>query len=374
MTEIPGGPSAVAEVDFILPVYNEGDNIGRALAEIYGHVATPKRVLIVYDFDEDDTLPAVRELLPLYPGVELVKNTLGKGVLNAIRSGIAATTADVVIITMADLSDDLAVVPRMVSLIRDGGYDVVCASRYMRGGRQIGGPWFKGLLSRMAGLSLHWIAGLPTHDATNAFRAYRREVLRETAIESQSGFEYSLEITAKAHASGRRVTELPSTWRDRSAGQSRFRLRAWLPQYLRWYGWTIDRSRRADALAVSLLLLIALAFGVGRIALQPDMIFTSDYVLGESGNLLYRSARLIGGARLYRDVACQYGPIPVYAHAAFAALSGNTILGSQAFHLGSSVICLGLAYAVLRRGMGIGLSLTISLLAGLPLLLALKQA
>lgn len=228
-------PPANAEVDFVMPVYNEGEQIGRALEEIYGHVPLTKRVLVVYDFDEDNTVPAVRALAARYPGVELVKNDLGRGVLNAVRSGIAATTAEVVIITMADLSDDLSNVPRMVSLIRDDGFDIVCASRYMKGGRQIGGPRLKKLLSRTAGVSLRWLTGLPTHDATNAFRAYRRQVLLETPIESQGGFEYSLEITAKAFAAGRRVTEVPTTWRDRSAGQSRFKLRAWLPQYLRWY-------------------------------------------------------------------------------------------------------------------------------------------
>ncbi len=149
--------------------------------------------------------------------------------LNAIRAGISITKAEVVIVTMADLSDDITIVPRMVELIRDGGYDIVCASRYMRGGQQIGGPLLKKLISRVAGLSLHWLTGLPTHDATNAFRAYRRSVLNETEIESRGGFEYSLEITAKAYAAGRRITEIPSTWRDRSAGQSQFKLRAWLP-------------------------------------------------------------------------------------------------------------------------------------------------
>lgn len=227
------------DVDFVMPVYNEGANIGRALAELYQHVPLSKRVLVVYDFDEDNTVPVVRELAPQYPGVELVKNTLGRGVLNAVRAGIAAATAEVVVVTMADLSDDVAVVPRMVELIRDDGYDIVCASRYMRGGRQIGGPRFKGLLSRLAGLSLHWLAGLPTHDATNAFRAYRRSVLQGITIESQGGFEYSLEITAKAYAAGRRITETPSTWRDRSVGQSQFKLRAWLPHYLRWYFYTM---------------------------------------------------------------------------------------------------------------------------------------
>jgi dolichol-phosphate mannosyltransferase len=234
----------VADVDFVMPVYNEGPNIGRALEELYTNVPLEKRVIIVYDFDEDDTVPVARALAPRYPGVELLKNELGRGVLNAVRAGIAAATAEVVVITMADLSDDVAIVPRMVELIRGEGYDIVCASRYMRGGRQIGGPRFKGLLSRLAGLSLHWLAGLPTHDATNAFRAYRRSVLLEIPIESQGGFEYSLEITAKAHAAGRRITEIPSTWRDRSAGQSRFKLRQWLPHYLRWYVYALGHRPR----------------------------------------------------------------------------------------------------------------------------------
>jgi glycosyltransferase involved in cell wall biosynthesis len=231
--------SSPADIDFVMPVYNEGIQIGRALEEIYNQVPLAKRVLVVYDFDLDNTVPVVRELAPSFPGVTLVKNTIGRGVLNAVRSGIAATTADIVIITMADLCDDLATVPLMVGLIRDQGYDIVCASRYMRGGRQIGGPPLKRFLSRTAGLSLHWLTGLPTHDATNAFRAYRRQVLLETPIESEGGFEYSLEITAKAYAAGRRITEVPTTWRDRSAGQSRFKLWAWLRHYFRWYWYAL---------------------------------------------------------------------------------------------------------------------------------------
>jgi glycosyltransferase involved in cell wall biosynthesis len=236
-----------AEVDFVMPVYNEGANITRALDEIDRNVTIPKRVLIVYDFDGDDTVPAVRAHQDRFPWAVLHKNDVGRGVVNAVRAGIAATQADVVIVTMADLSDDLSAVPPMVRLIRDEGYDIVCASRYMRGGQQIGGPWLKGLMSRTAGVSLYWLAGLPTHDATNAFRAYRRSVLLEFPIVSTGGFAYSLEITAKAHAAGRRITEVPSVWRDRSAGQSRFKLRAWLPHYLKWYLYALTHRPRRPA-------------------------------------------------------------------------------------------------------------------------------
>lgn len=105
----------------------------------------------------------------------------------------------------------------------------------MKGGQQIGGPRFKKFLSRTAGLSLYWIGALPIHDATNAFRAYRRTWLETVTIESTGGFEISLELTVKAKLAGKKIGEVPSTWRDRSAGESRFMLRKWLPKYLKWY-------------------------------------------------------------------------------------------------------------------------------------------
>lgn len=229
-------------VDFVMPVRNEGANIARALRELYEKVPIEKRVLIVYDSEDDDTLPVVRNLT--YARVTLVRNTRGRGVLNAIRAGFDAAEADVVIVTMADLSDDIAVVPEMVRLVEEGA-DIVCASRYMRGGRQIGGPWLKGLLSRAAGISLRVLARFPTHDATNAFRAYRLSVVRRFPIESTGGFEYSLELTAKAHAAGLRVVEVPATWNDRVAGQTAFQLWRWLPRYLRWYWYALTHRPRA---------------------------------------------------------------------------------------------------------------------------------
>jgi hypothetical protein len=123
----------------------------------------------------------------------------------------------------------------------EAGADVVCASRYMRGGRQVGGPRLKRLLSRAAGLTLHWLSGLPTHDPTNSFKAYRREFLLRTPIEAPAGFVLGMELTVKAHFLGGRVEEVPASWTDRAAGQSRFRLWHWLPLYLRWYLWSLRR-------------------------------------------------------------------------------------------------------------------------------------
>ena len=227
MTETP-------ELSIVVPVYNEPDNIGPTLRRIADEVATPHEVLVVYDFDADTTVPVVKDLQAELSAVRLLRNEIGRGVLNAMKAGIAASRAPLVLITMADGSDEMDRVDDMVRL-GQGGAAIVAGSRYMKGGRQVGGPLLKRTLSRAAGLSLHWLAGVPIHDATNNFKLYRRDFLESVAIESTGGFELALELTAKAARAGRRVAEVPTTWRDRTAGQSNFKLRAWLPRYLRWY-------------------------------------------------------------------------------------------------------------------------------------------
>jgi glycosyltransferase involved in cell wall biosynthesis len=223
------------ELAIVLPVYNEGEAVGPVLRALHAGVATPHEIVVVYDFDADTTVPVIARLAPELPGLRGLRNDLGRGVLNAMKAGIAGTDAPLVLISMADGSDEPHVVDPMVALAR-GGADVVAASRYMRGGRQLGGPRLKRLLSRTAGLTLHWFAGVQTHDATSNFKLYSRQFLDAVTIESTAGFELALELTVKATILDRRVAEVPTTWRDRTAGQSNFKLRKWLPQYLRWYG------------------------------------------------------------------------------------------------------------------------------------------
>jgi glycosyltransferase involved in cell wall biosynthesis len=219
----------------VVPVYNEGENVVATLRGVVEQTRTrPLEVLVVYDFDEDTTVPVVQRLRSELPELRLHKNTLGRGVLNAMKSGLRAARAQYVIITMGDGSDNPADIDPMYAQAKDGA-DVVAGSRYMRGGRQIGGPLLKRTMSRTAGLSLHWLGGLPVHDATSNFRLYSKRLLNQVTIESVGGFELGLELTVKAYRLRMRVAEVPTTWRDRTAGTSRFKLWQWLPRYLHWY-------------------------------------------------------------------------------------------------------------------------------------------
>lgn len=222
------------ELSIVMPVFKEGEAVEPALRALARDIHTSHEILVVYDFDEDPTVPVIERLAAELPAVRGYRNDLGRGVLNAMKAGIAGSTGPYVLITMADGSDEPHIVDSMVALARDGA-DVVAASRYMSGGQQIGGPPLKRLMSRTAGLTLHWFAGVRTHDPTNNFKLYARRFLDAVTIESSAGFELALELTVKATLDGRTVAEVPTTWRDRTAGQSNFKLRKWLPQYLRWY-------------------------------------------------------------------------------------------------------------------------------------------
>lgn len=236
-------------ISLVLPVYNEGENIAECLRRIDRALSgEPHEILVCYDFDGDTTLPAIAAMPDRPESVRLVKNTLGRGAPKAMRAGFAAAEGDVVVTTMADLSDPPELIPRMAALVRAGA-DVVSGSRYMSGGEQHGGPLVKRTLSRSAGLLLYWICGLKTHDPTNNFRAYSPRFLSTIEVESQRGFEIALELTVKAHLAGARVTEIPSSWTDRSAGKSNFKLWKWMPHYMRWFA----RAVLAPVLAVAVL-------------------------------------------------------------------------------------------------------------------------
>ena len=232
-------------INIVIPVYNEGENIRGTLYEIKSKVKTPHHIFIIYDFDEDNSLPAIRDFMEKNNrNIYLVKNKYGRGVLNAIKTGFESINDGVILVVMADFSDDLDKVDEMLKKINEG-YDIVCGSRYMKGGRQIGGPRFKKLLSRTAGVSLHYLTGIPTHDVTNSLKMYTKHVLNDIRIESNGGFELGMEIAIKAFLKGYKITEVPSIWRDRSTGESRFMLWKWLPKYLYWY-WFALRGKPPD--------------------------------------------------------------------------------------------------------------------------------
>ena len=222
------------DLTIITPVYCENELIKATLSEVKEKVAVPYEMLIVYDFDEDPTIPHVRSMMAGMPELKLVKNMLGRGVINAIRTGIQAARGSMTVIVNGDFSDQMTTINEMYERSRQG-YDVICGTRYSAGGKKIGGPLIQDLLSRVANRSFSLLTRFPTADVTNSFKMYRTDFLKKTTIESSGGFEFSFELLVKAYAGALRIGEVPTIWRQRKSGESKFRLWSWLRNYVRWY-------------------------------------------------------------------------------------------------------------------------------------------
>ncbi len=220
-------------IQLIVPVYNEGENVVTLYKQLQSDDVRFDEIKFIYDFDEDRTLPFISILRKNDPRVVAEKNTLGRGVVFALQFAFSRVRSGPVIVLMGDNSDKLSIIPCLIQEWERGA-SVVCPSRYMSGGEQHGGGLIKPILSRLGCRSLG-LFGFPTSDATNNFKLYDGDWLRRQRIESRGGFEIALELCVKAVEDEKKVVEIPTIWRDRTAGESKFKLLKWLPHYLRWY-------------------------------------------------------------------------------------------------------------------------------------------
>lgn len=221
-------------VSVVVPAHDEASAIRPVLDRLVDSVSLDYEILVVVDRPDDSTVAAVADHIGRDPRIRTLVNDYGTGPANAIRYGIDHAASPVVVVTMADGSDDPRMIDPLARLV-ERGVVVAAASRYSSGGQQVGGTVLKSMLSRAAGRSLGLLARVGTEDATNSFKAYDTAFVREVGIDSRNGFEIGLELTAKARRLRRPVAELPTIWLDRTIGDSKFDLKGWVPKYLRWY-------------------------------------------------------------------------------------------------------------------------------------------
>ncbi len=244
--------TSLPSVSIVVPAFQEAEGIGRVLDRLVESITLEFEILVVVDDEADPTVSAVRAHAGNDERITTLVNTYGRGPANAIRFGVDHAAHDVVVVTMADGSDDPRMIDPLARLV-ERGVVVAAASRYSPGGQQVGGPAVKVALSRTAGRTLGTFARVGTDDATNSFKAYDTAFVREVGIDSRNGFEIGLELTAKARRLRRPVAELPTIWLDRTLGESSFDLRRWMPMYLRWYLFaygpqlSVEEVRRAGA-------------------------------------------------------------------------------------------------------------------------------
>lgn len=234
-------------VDIIVPVFREEETFKEFYNTVVRSVTSPWRMLVVYDVPDDPTLTVIKMLatddsriIPLYNPT--------RGVANAITFGLQNATSEAIMIIAVDLLEDVKKIDEMLEILHKGGYSIVAPSRYMKGGERFAGKLLHRWLSRLASLSLYYLAGIPIHDATNGSKMLRKSFLDSINIESHKGWEIGLELTVKAAALKQPMTEIPVMQYRRKAGKSKFKLLKWLPAYLHWYWFAIKNNFMATFL------------------------------------------------------------------------------------------------------------------------------
>jgi dolichol-phosphate mannosyltransferase len=233
------GALGIMKLSILMPVRDEGVNIGLMLKILEAVVEISHEVLVVYDTEDDNTVPVVKAMLDKFYNVRLIHNPFG-GVANAIRVGVAAANGEYILVFAADEVGPVLAIDDMLELM-DAGCDLVSCTRYAHGGRRLGGSLVGGILSRIGNRVFMLITRSAFTDSTTGIKMFRKSMFDKIPLESkQGGWVVLFELAIKSQVAGVRLGEVPITSIDRLyGGKSTFSLGPWLKEYLRWFIWGI---------------------------------------------------------------------------------------------------------------------------------------
>ena len=220
--------------DIIIPVYNEGKNIIKLIKYLLNSSKNISNIYICFDFDNDSSVIAIKNSkYANNKNIILLKN-LHSGPCEAVKTGFYHSKSKVVVMYPADDLNNGLLLDKMYEYFLNG-YDVICPSRFMKGGIMKNCPLLKSILVRIVSFTLYYFARIKTKDPTNGFRMFSRKLLNNVSIKSNEGFAYSIELLVKAKHLNLNIIEVPSIWIEREDRKSSFKIIKWSKSYIKWY-------------------------------------------------------------------------------------------------------------------------------------------
>jgi len=217
-------------VSIVVPAHNEEGNLENLAAKLVPllerHEETQDyEIVLVDDNSKDKTSSIVDRLSIGNSRIKAIHRTESPGFGNAIKAGFRHACGDVIIPVMGDLSDDPEDIPKLIRKIEEG-YDIAYGSRFVKGGSLNGYPMSKRFANRAFNNIVRFSFGIPHKDVTNAFKAYRIEVLEAIGIDNieANGFDLTVEVPLKAHILGFKSAEVPVNWYGREKGEAKLKL------------------------------------------------------------------------------------------------------------------------------------------------------
>jgi dolichol-phosphate mannosyltransferase len=218
----------------VIPAHNEEGLVGQTVIEAANALVregVDYEIVVVDDGSSDRTATIVADLAANDPRVRCVSSPYRNGYGFAVRAGLERYTGDAVAIMMADRSDSPADLISYYRLLT-AGYDCVFGSRFIHGGTARGDPLFKLVVNRVVNFGIRMAFGHGYNDTTNAFKAYRREVIDNVQPLISHHFNLTVEIPLKAIVRGHSYAITPISWTNRTSGRSKLRLQEMGSRYL----------------------------------------------------------------------------------------------------------------------------------------------
>jgi dolichol-phosphate mannosyltransferase len=222
------------KLSVLIPAHDEAESIAETvmdLASVLNQEHASYEILVIDDASTDETADVVAELALTNARVRCVRSQLPPGFGFAVRAGLELFTGDAVTIVMADGSDDPEDVVRYLRLL-EAGHDCVFGSRFMRGATVTDYPRGKLMLNRFANGVVRALFRHGLNDTTNAFKAYRREVIESVQPLVSNHFNLTVELPLKAIVRGHSYVICPISWRGRRFGASKLSLQEMGSRYV----------------------------------------------------------------------------------------------------------------------------------------------
>jgi dolichol-phosphate mannosyltransferase len=218
----------------VIPAHDEVESIAATVQAVASELQTesiPYEILVVDDASSDGTAAAVAVIAARDSGVRCVRSPRSPGFGQAVRAGLDEYTGDAVAIVMADLSDSPKDVVRYYRALEQG-YDCAFGSRFIRGGRVSDYPRFKLAINRLVNAGIRVLFRHGYDDTTNAFKAYRRDVIDHVQPLLSNHFNLTVELPLKAIVRGHSYAVMPISWTNRARGVSKLKLQEMGSRYL----------------------------------------------------------------------------------------------------------------------------------------------
>jgi dolichol-phosphate mannosyltransferase len=221
------GGRRLETLSVVIPARDEAGCIASTVEHLHLELTLHgiRHEIVVVDDGSTDATPAILQATAArIPALVPVRSPGPHGFGRAIQRGLDTFTGDAVVIMMADESDDCRDVVRYWKVLQEG-HDCVFGSRFMKGGGVIDYPRVKYLVNRLANWFVRVLFGIGLNDTTNAFKAYRREVIDGCRPFLSPHFNITVELPLKALVRGYSWTVIPITWRNRRTGVAKLKIR-----------------------------------------------------------------------------------------------------------------------------------------------------